>query len=509
MATEQVRVHFWFVPELTDDAVLDPPGSPSTLSDPQSPLVSRVFVVSTVKAQADGSRGDRPKPWVASWRRPSGAPRHKRRAWKLRLCGIRAHNFAFYSRYMVIAKLERTDRYEANGGHGAVTMHPELARVLAGEPPSPGVRGEIIESWRQSAALGLTPDHFDLPFDGYGGSDSRLLRAATPVVDRLGGDLTSTEISVVLADERCRVVARRAAGPLEETQLDGLMLSPGYLWGLEHAGTNGLSAAIASEVSMLIHGDEHFADILTTMVTAGAPIHDPRTARVLGVLAFACSTEAANQLLLPMVSRAAREVEQALLDDASGLDRLVQVRFLDARRRTRSPLAAVSRITLLTNAAAARRLRAADRPQLWDFVSCNLSGAGTLKTRFTLDDGSAVNVSLEAILDGREVAGALVRFVASTSEAPLSRPAHSSKPLRPTFGWDSLTEAEHSVSELVAEGFTNRDVAATLFLSPYTVDSHLRHIFRKLDINSRVDLVRMVTTRSIFQGSLVGAVDVA
>ena len=71
---------------------------------------------------------------------------------------------------------------------------------------------------------------------------------------------------------------------------------------------------------------------------------------------------------------------------------------------------------------------------------------------------------LEAILDGREVAGALVRFVASTSEAPLSRPAHSSKPLRPTFGWDSLTEAEHSVSELVAEGFTNREVAATLFL---------------------------------------------
>ena len=65
------------------------------------------------------------------------------------------------------------------------------------------------------------------------------------------------------------------------------------------------------------------------------------------------------------------------------------------------------------------------------------------------------------------------------------------------FGWDSLTEAEYSVTELVAEGLTNREVATRLFLSPHTVDSHLRHIFRKLDISSRMDLVRIVTARSL------------
>ena len=86
---------------------------------------------------------------------------------------------------------------------------------------------------------------------------------------------------------------------------------------------------------------------------------------------------------------------------------------------------------------------------------------------------------------------------------------HSSKTLRPTFGWDSLTEAENSVAELVAAGLTNREVAARLFLSPHTVDSHLRHIFRKLDINSRVDLVRMVTARTLGDRSLVCAADVA
>jgi DNA-binding CsgD family transcriptional regulator len=105
--------------------------------------------------------------------------------------------------------------------------------------------------------------------------------------------------------------------------------------------------------------------------------------------------------------------------------------------------------------------------------------------------------------------GALIRFAAPRHEVPPSRWSDASKTLRPTFGWDSLTEAEYAVTEQVAHGRTNREVAARLFLSPHTVDSHLRHIYRKLDINSRVDLVRIATTRSVAQSTLVGAVDVA
>jgi DNA-binding CsgD family transcriptional regulator len=55
-------------------------------------------------------------------------------------------------------------------------------------------------------------------------------------------------------------------------------------------------------------------------------------------------------------------------------------------------------------------------------------------------------------------------------------------------GWARLTDAERSVAEVVAAGYTNREAATTLFLSPHTVDYHLRHIFRKLDIDSRIQL---------------------
>ena len=43
----------------------------------------------------------------------------------------------------------------------------------------------------------------------------------------------------------------------------------------------------------------------------------------------------------------------------------------------------------------------------------------------------------------------------------------------------------------VAQGHTNRAVAEQLFVSPHTVNTHLRHVFAKLGVNSRVELARL------------------
>lgn len=53
-----------------------------------------------------------------------------------------------------------------------------------------------------------------------------------------------------------------------------------------------------------------------------------------------------------------------------------------------------------------------------------------------------------------------------------------------------LTVAEERVVRLVTDGLTNREVALKLFLSPHTVDTHLRHAFAKVGVNSRVELTR-------------------
>jgi DNA-binding CsgD family transcriptional regulator/predicted ATPase len=58
--------------------------------------------------------------------------------------------------------------------------------------------------------------------------------------------------------------------------------------------------------------------------------------------------------------------------------------------------------------------------------------------------------------------------------------------------WPSLTDTERAVAALVSDGLTNRQIAERMYLSPHTVSFHLRKIFRKLHVRSRVDLTRFV-----------------
>src|SRR4051812_38014980 len=78
------------------------------------------------------------------------------------------------------------------------------------------------------------------------------------------------------------------------------------------------------------------------------------------------------------------------------------------------------------------------------------------------------------------------------------RRQHGRRQRRPIEGWDSLTDAERRVAELVAEGLTNQQTGGRLFVSRHTVDFHLRQIFRKLGISSRVELAAVVHGRVVY-----------
>jgi DNA-binding CsgD family transcriptional regulator len=65
---------------------------------------------------------------------------------------------------------------------------------------------------------------------------------------------------------------------------------------------------------------------------------------------------------------------------------------------------------------------------------------------------------------------------------------------RPERGWAALTRAELSVARVVSKGLTNREAADELGVSSDTVNTHLRHAFVKLDIQSRRELARLVVT---------------
>jgi DNA-binding CsgD family transcriptional regulator len=68
---------------------------------------------------------------------------------------------------------------------------------------------------------------------------------------------------------------------------------------------------------------------------------------------------------------------------------------------------------------------------------------------------------------------------------------------RPAMGWESLTVTEQKVVGLVVEGLPNAEIARRLYVSRYTVETHLKHVFAKLGISSRVELAVDAARRSV------------
>jgi pimeloyl-ACP methyl ester carboxylesterase/DNA-binding CsgD family transcriptional regulator len=92
--------------------------------------------------------------------------------------------------------------------------------------------------------------------------------------------------------------------------------------------------------------------------------------------------------------------------------------------------------------------------------------------------------------DASGVLSAMAEFVAEVAGRPARRAGAvpAARPRRPAVGWEALTDAERRVAQLVAGGLANREVAERLFLSRYTVETHLKHVFAKLGVSSRAEL---------------------
>jgi DNA-binding CsgD family transcriptional regulator len=114
------------------------------------------------------------------------------------------------------------------------------------------------------------------------------------------------------------------------------------------------------------------------------------------------------------------------------------------------------------------------------------------------DDGYAASVTTvrdalgDSDFDSAWAEGAAL----STLEAiAYARRGHSDRK-RPATGWSALTPTEHDVVRLVTEGLPNKDIATRLFVSPRTVQSHLTHVYNKLGVSSRVQLVQEAARHS-------------
>jgi transcriptional regulator of acetoin/glycerol metabolism/DNA-binding CsgD family transcriptional regulator len=360
-------------------------------------------------------------------------------------------------------------------------LRDALDALLRGrESPTP-VRGDIWASWRRSATSGLSPERFAAPYTDDGDRDGHLVRAARPVLDSLADDLATTSVGLVLTDRRGDILDRWVPERSLETKFDRVDLAPGFFFGEPAIGTNGIGTAIADRKPTLVKGSEHFADALTALACAAAPIIDPRTGHVLGVVDLTCWERDASALMLPLARRAVHEIEERLLDDTGFAERVMMKRFLQERTGGKHPMLVANGRVVITNTAAERLVKREDESLLRHHAAEVMAGASADIGRIVLTNGSTVALRCEPIRDGSFVVGLVMHLDTETGRAS-----------RPALGLAGLTDTERTIAELVAQGLTNRQIAERVFVSRHTVDFHLRSIFRKVDVTSRIELTRHI-----------------
>lgn len=347
-----------------------------------------------------------------------------------------------------------------------------------GQVPA-SVRPEISDSWRRSVQAGLRPGNIDVPFASTVDADAPLVRAAVPVLDDLIGDLAGAVVGVVLTDERGHVIDRRVDHRGLRGDLDAIALAPGSVYAEGRIGTNAIGTALAQQAPAMVVGTEHFADVFTPTACAAVPLADPQSGRLIGVIDLTCRARDVSPLMLSLARRGAREIEQRLLDDKGIAERVLLQHFLQRRRGAKGPLVFVSGQRMITNGAADHLVSPDDTAVLWETATRLLAHDRTTRSEVVLTRGATVTLACEPVFDGGALLGVLVRLRRTTTNESETRVT-------------GLTDTEQSVAALITQGLTNREVGERLFMSRYTVDSHLRSIYRKLGVNSRLALTRAV-----------------
>jgi DNA-binding CsgD family transcriptional regulator/transcriptional regulator of acetoin/glycerol metabolism len=345
-----------------------------------------------------------------------------------------------------------------------------------GEPINDAVR----QSWRRAAQAGLQPELIHPPYDPNVDQDGRLRWAAAAAMTAVSADLPDMPAALLLTDHRVHVIERWTRTARAAVQMDRFGAAPGFFCADAIVGTNSIGLAANFRGPALVRGFEHYADAFTHVTCFSRAVLDPFTGQLVGVVNLTCVEPASSDLMPALIGRVVHETEARLRDESGAKTTALYHAFLQARRRAKGAIAAVDGTAMYINSSAGRIVASADRETIWDWAR-RLAAGAALDEPIPLRAGIRT-ARCELAYDGTDLVGAIVRFhaVPGPAEAP------------GRVYWSALTESERSVAERVATGRTNRETAAELFISPHTVDYHLRQIFRKLDIDSRVELARVV-----------------
>ncbi|WP_377268883.1 GAF domain-containing protein [Peterkaempfera sp. SMS 1(5)a] len=225
----------------------------------------------------------------------------------------------------------------AASGQDARSLARAREQALAGQPLDAAPRAVIGESWSRMLRLGLDPDR---------GQDPDLLDAAEVEHRRRETGLADVLVSLretltqivrddrhvlVVTDAEGRVLWREGSAAMRR-QADRLGFDVGACWAEDAVGTNAIGTALAARRPVQVHSAEHFVRTHHAWTCASAPLHDPRSGRLIGIVDLSGPAASFHPHTIALVSAAARLAEAEL--------RAAHLEALDRLRTVASPVLA-------------------------------------------------------------------------------------------------------------------------------------------------------------------------
>jgi transcriptional regulator of acetoin/glycerol metabolism len=202
-----------------------------------------------------------------------------------------------------------------------------------------GLRPTIVESWRRSLATGLDPTDVLAPIEE---DESTVLErwfehplgSLTHVLtDQLRKVAEESQSIAVITDASGLVLRRVGDDGLKERAAE-MNLVEGARYSEAVDGTNGIGTALAADHAFQVFAFEHFNERHHQWVCSGAPVHDPVSGELIGLIDLSSLWKLAHPRSLELVTSAARTIEQCLLHARRDRDARLRRRYGDLLTRS-------------------------------------------------------------------------------------------------------------------------------------------------------------------------------
>jgi signal transduction histidine kinase len=228
----------------------------------------------------------------------------------------------------------------------------ELLRIwdeFVGKGEFDAARAPIAESWQRSQAAGVDPTTSRAPTliadrnDVAAEWKAHPLEAAAPLIRKwLEAFADESDHVIVVSDADGLLLWLDGSAKLRSAAADRMNFVEGALWSEEGAGTNAIGTALATDHAVQVHAAEHFNEIVHAWTCSAAPVHDPESGSLLGIIDLTGPMRTAHPQSLSVALETARAVETDLRARLQERDARLRESYVEKTVSSREPLALVS-----------------------------------------------------------------------------------------------------------------------------------------------------------------------